>query len=50
MTFKDAANFIMPFGKHKGRTLQAIVGDDDDDDDEGFLYLDCRTQNPGDKK
>lgn len=35
MTFKDAANFVMPFGKYKGKTLDAIATDD-----EGLRYLD----------
>lgn len=35
MTFKDAAAFKMPFGKHKGCCLDAIASDDD-----GLKYLD----------
>ena len=35
MTFKNAAAFIMPFGKHRGKTLDAIASTDD-----GLQYLD----------
>ena len=35
MTFSDAAKFVMPFGKYKGRTLDGIASDD-----EGLRYLD----------
>jgi uncharacterized protein (DUF3820 family) len=35
MTFDQAKTFVMPFGKHKGRTLEQIASDD-----EGLQYLD----------
>jgi hypothetical protein len=35
MTFEAAKDFEMPFGKHKGRTLDDIAKDDD-----GLRYLD----------
>ena len=35
MTFKEAHNFRMPFGKHKGRKLDEIAADD-----AGLKYLD----------
>ncbi len=35
MDFKSAANFAMPFGKHKGKALDVIATTD-----EGLLYLD----------
>jgi uncharacterized protein (DUF3820 family) len=35
MTFDDAKNFVLPFGKYKGKTLHDVGGDD-----EGLLYLD----------
>lgn len=35
MTFKDAQSFTMPFGKYKGRKLEAIAVDD-----VGLQYLD----------
>ena len=38
MTFKDAAATVMPFGKHKGRTIDAIASNDD-----GLRYLDWLT-------
>lgn len=34
-TFKQAAEFVMPFGKHQGRTLDQIA-----ERDNGLLYLD----------
>ena len=34
MTFTEAAAFVMPFGQHKGRTLDDIASDD-----EGLSYL-----------
>lgn len=35
MTFKEAQDFVMPFGKYKGRSLDSIASDDD-----GLRYLD----------
>ena len=35
MTYKEAAAFKMPFGKHAGRTLDAIATED-----AGLKYLD----------
>lgn len=35
MTFKEAGQFRMPFGKYKGRTLDGIASSDD-----GLRYLD----------
>jgi len=35
MTFKEAADFVMPIGKHKGRTLDKIA-----ETDTGLKYLD----------
>jgi uncharacterized protein (DUF3820 family) len=35
MTFSEAAEYVMPFGKHKHRTLDDIAADDD-----GLRYLD----------
>jgi len=35
MTHKEAAAYVMPFGKHSGRTLDEIAGDD-----KGLQYLD----------
>ena len=35
MTFKEAAAFVMPFGKYKSSTLDSIASTD-----EGLLYLD----------
>jgi uncharacterized protein (DUF3820 family) len=35
MTFAGAAKFVMPWGKHAGRTLDAIASDDT-----GLRYLD----------
>ena len=35
MTYKEAAAFKMPFGKHKGHTLDAIATEDT-----GLKYLD----------
>ena len=35
MTYLQAAGFVMPFGKHKGRTLDAIAAED-----AGLKYLD----------
>lgn len=35
MTFREAQSFRMPFGKHKGRTLDEIARSD-----EGLRYLD----------
>ena len=34
MTFKEASQFIMPFGQHKSKTLDAIATSDD-----GLRYL-----------
>ena len=34
MTFKEASEFTMPFGKFKGKTLDSIASDDD-----GLRYL-----------
>jgi len=34
-TFKQAAAFVFPFGKHKGKTLDKIASTDD-----GLKYLD----------
>ena len=35
MTFKDAAAFVMPFGKHRGLPLDSIASTD-----KGLSYLD----------
>ena len=35
MTFREAAQYKMPFGKHKGKTLDSIA-----ETDEGLKYLD----------
>lgn len=35
MTFEDAQNFKMPFGKYKGKTLDEIATSD-----EGLRYID----------
>jgi hypothetical protein len=35
LTFREAADHVIPFGKHKGRTIGEVG-----DDDEGLLYLD----------
>ena len=35
MTFKEAQEFQLPFGKHKGRTLDAVASEDD-----GLKYID----------
>ncbi len=35
MTFDSAKNFVVPFGKHKGKTIDAVASGD-----EGLKYLD----------
>lgn len=35
MTIDEAESVVMPFGKHRGRTIREIA-----DTDEGLLYLD----------
>lgn len=35
MTFKEAQEFVMPFGQYKGRTLDSLASDDS-----GLKYLD----------
>ncbi len=35
MDFKEAKEFVMPFGKYKGRTIDDVASDD-----EGLRYLD----------
>ena len=35
MSFSEAAKFVMPFGRHRGKTLDGIASDD-----KGLQYLD----------
>ena len=35
MTFEEARKFVLPFGKHKGKTLDAVASTDS-----GLRYLD----------
>ena len=35
MTFREAADFVMPFGKYKGKTIDEVAVTD-----EGLRYLD----------